>query len=318
VVVKGKEKNAIRDLNSLATMEELSYFIRTQVENAGGTLSIVDLVTRVGRMFHDGAPKWEIVPKDKRGLGNVVFIVEGNMGPGEMDTYVDSSFTHSNVTAFIRDYTNDSIKAAIAKIKEFGDQVNNDKDSKVEIKLAGGILGIVAAVNEEVGWSYWAILVTIFVVIFITCWVTYGNYKSALILVMPVYVSQVLCEFLMMGLNIDINIDSLPVASVGVGVGIDYGMYLLSRIKDECEKGVDFDDAKNIALETTGKIIMFTALTLAMGLIFWVFSTLKFQAEMGFLLLCLMVFNMIGALIFVPCLCSDFRPHFMKKKLVTA
>jgi hypothetical protein len=114
-------------------------------------------------------------------------------------------------------------------------------------------------------------------------------------------------------MHIDLNIDSLPVASVGVGVGIDYGIYLMSRIKEECLLTDDFERAKFMALSTTGKTIMFTALTLVLALIPWLFSSLKFQAEMGLLILVLMVFNMIGALVFVPSLTAVFKPNFVKE-----
>ncbi len=233
------------------------------------------------------------------------------MAPGEMDQFVSlPDYTHASVTAFMRNYNNESIKNAIAQVKDFAKDNEADPDSKIEIKLAGGLLGILAAVNEEVEWSYWAILIAIFSATFVLCLIAFRSAKVAVILLIPLAVSQVLCELIMIVLHIDLNIDSLPVAAVGVGVGIDYGIYLMSRLREE-SFDYDFDQARLRALLTTGKVIMFTAATLFIGVVFWLFATMKFQAEMGMLIGLLMVFNMIGALVFIPALTGIMKPSFV-------
>jgi len=313
VIVKGKAAGVIKDQNTLRTMDDLGMFMENRIPSVGGTLSITDLVRRINRMYHDGSPKWETIPEEPKVLGQIFFTLAASMAPGEMDQLVSlPDYTHSNVTAYFRDYDHASIKSAISTVKEFGQEVDADPNSKVEIKLAGGLLGILAAVNEEVEWSYWAILAAIFTSTFLLCLITYRSWKAAVILCLPLYVSQVMCDLVMMAFHIDLNIDSLPVASIGVGVGIDYGIYLLSRMKEECLMTESWERARLIALTTTGKIILFTGVTLVFGLLFWLFSDIKFQAEMGFLILLLMVFNMIGALIFIPALTGILKPNFVK------
>jgi predicted RND superfamily exporter protein len=283
------------------------------IENVGGTLSLADLLRRGYRMFHEGSPKWEMIPEKRYDLGQLFFLLSANMAPGEMDQFVSlPEFTHSNVTAFVSNYNNTIIKGAIEKVKEFAGEVESDRDSKITIELAGGILGILAAINEEVEWSYWAILAVIFSVTFLLCAITYQSFKTAFVLIIPLYISQILCELIMIFFHIDLNINSLPVAAIGVGVGIDYAIYHMSRLKEECQKTTDFDKAILVALRTTGRIIMFTASTLAAGVIFWLFSPLKFQAEMGLLILLLMLFNMTGALVFLPSLAAVFKPKWVK------
>jgi len=313
VVLEGKEREAIKKRESLKSMDELAQFMLYNIESVGATLSLADLVRKIYRMYHEGYPKWDMIPESRRDLGGIFWILSANMVPGEMDQFVSiPDYTNSNVTAFLRHYTHDSIKNAIAKLKEFAEEVNTDPESKMTVRLAGGILGVLAAVNEEVGWSYWAILITIFLSTFTLCSFTYRSFKAAFILIIPLAVSQVMCELIMLLLHIDLNIDSLPVTAIGVGIGIDYGVYLMSRLREECLISDDFDAARLTALITTGKVIMFTALTLAIGVGFWVFSSIKFPAEMGLLILVLMIFNMISALVFIPALSGLFKPFFVK------
>ncbi len=313
VVLKGSEREAIKDRVSLKVMEDLQSFMQHEIENVGGTLSLADLVRKVYRMYHEGYPAWDMVPRSRRDLGQIFWILSASMAPGEMDQFVSlPDYTNSNVTAFLRKYNHDSIKGAISKLKGFGMKINEDPESKIEIKLAGGILGILAAVNEEVEWSYWAILVVIFITVFLLCTFTYRSFKAGFILLIPLAVAQIMCELIMLLFKIDLNISSLPVTAIGVGVGIDYGIYLMSRLHEECIIQDDFNLARLTALISTGKVIMFTAVTLALGVGLWVFSTIKFPAQMGLLILLLMVFNMMSALIFIPSLVGTIKPVWVK------
>ena len=306
-------QGAIKDRNSLRLLEELGIYMKHEVANVGGAISFADLVRKTYRMYHEGSPKWDMVPKSRRDLGQIFFQLSASMRPGEIARFVSlPEYQNATVTAYLRGYNHKSIKEAIAKIKEFQVRIDNDPDARVRLRLAAGILGILAAVNEEVEWSYWAILVVIFFTTFLLCSFTYRSFKAALILLIPLAVSQVACELVMLMLNIDLNIDSLPVTAIGVGIGIDYGIYLMSRLKEECMVQNDFDKARLTALLTTGRVIMFTALTLGIGVGFWMFSVMKFCAEMGLLIFLLMVFNMISALVLIPALSGIFKPVFVK------
>jgi hypothetical protein len=110
--------------------------------------------------------------------------------------------------------------------------------------------------------------------------------------------------------GIDLNINSLPVAAIGIGIGIDYGYYVLSRIVEELEQARDFDAANRRALMSTGRAILFTGTTLTTSVIFWLWFPMKFQAEMAFLLATLLAFHVIGALVFIPTMVSLSKPKF--------
>jgi len=140
---------------------------------------------------------------------------------------------------------------------------------------------------------------------------TYGSLVATLLLMIPVVLSQLACEAFMYLWHIDLNVNSLPIAAAGAGVGVDYGIYHFSRMIDAVEEGRDIDDAVDYATATTGKAIIFTATTMLAGTIFWWFSNLKFQAEMGLLLALLMVFNTFGGLVLVPAWVKVVRPRFL-------
>ena len=313
VVLEGKEEGAIKDRDSLRLMDDLGIFMKDKIYGVGGTVSLADLVRKIYRVYHEGSPKWDMIPRTKRYLGQIFFQLSASMAPGEMDQFISlPDYTNATVTAFLRDYNHDSIKDAISKLKDLSVKIDQNPDSKVRLRVAAGILGILAAVNEEVEWSFWAILIVILATIFCLCLITYRSVKIALILLVPLAIAQILCEIIMLIFHIDLNISSLPVTAIGVGVGIDYGIYLMSRLKEECENCDTFYQARLVTLLTTGKVIMFTAFAEAIGVGFWLFSPMKFSAEMGLLILLLMMFNMMCALVLIPTLAGIFRPKFVQ------
>jgi uncharacterized protein len=165
-------------------------------------------------------------------------------------------------------------------------------------------------VNEEVEWSYKWNLILVMVTVFVLSVLTYASVVGALIVMIPSIVAQPLSEAVMYWMGIDANINSLPVAAVGIGIGIDYGYYVLSRIVEEFQRFGDHDQAIEEALMTTGRAIMFTGTTLTVSVIFWIFFPMKFQSEMAILLTLLLFFHVVGALAFIPGVVSLLKPHF--------
>ena len=188
----------------------------------------------------------------------------------------------------------------------------------VQFLFAGGLFGVLAAVNEAVDNSYWLTLGLVMVAVAMCLYLTYGSLVATAILMVPVILSQLAAEAFMYIWHIDLNVNSLPIAAAGAGVGVDYGIYHFSRMIDAFDEGRNLEEAVDYATATTGKAIIFTATTMVAGTIFWWFSNLKFQAEMGFLLALLMVFNTIGGLVIVPAWMKIIRPRFLLKRRATA
>ncbi len=304
ILAEGKEPGAIKNYSSLKSMERFQNFMEVE-GGAGGTLTFNNMIKRVYRMFHEGNPKWEMIPKNDRDLAQIGYIIRNNAAPGEMDTYVDPSWTNATITCFYKSYTADLIKNCIARAKEF---IEKNKAEKLNYRLAGGLLGILYAVNEEVEYSYWVSLIVVFVACFFLCVLTFRSVKCGFILIIPLAVSQIITEVFMLIYGIDVNINSLPVAAIAVGIGINYGIYLLARTNEEFARTGDYAVANRNAMDTTGKTIVFTESTMLAGIFFMIFVNMKFQSEMGLLLTILMFLNMINALVLIPVLVTIFKP----------
>jgi predicted RND superfamily exporter protein len=186
----------------------------------------------------------------------------------------------------------------------------------VQFVMAGGLMGILAAVNDEVERSHVANISLILAVIFVLHSVTYWSITSGGILLLQLATATLISLAYMAVKGVGLNINTLPVQAVGVGIGVDYAIYIVDRIRQEvAATGGDIDAAIRRAIRTTGMAVTFTATTVVGGIFFWIFSSLRFQAEMAQLLIILMVVNMVGAVTIVPALYSILRPKVASRLL---
>ena len=180
----------------------------------------------------------------------------------------------------------------------------------VQLVMAGGLMGMMAAVNEEVERGHLANISLIFLVIFVLHSLTYRSLTSGGIILLQIMTATLLSLAYMALKGIGLNINTLPVQAVGVGIGVDYAIYIVDRIRQEVARnGGDIDAGIRTAIRTTGLAVTFTATTVVGGIFFWIFSNLRFQAEMAQLLTVLMVINMLGAVTVVPAFYSILRPR---------
>ncbi|MCH8890746.1 MAG: MMPL family transporter [Myxococcales bacterium] len=179
----------------------------------------------------------------------------------------------------------------------------------VSLVMAGGSIGLLGAINEEVERSHIANIALIFFVIFTLHSITYRSASSGGIILLQISTATMVSLAYMAARNVGLNVNTLPVQAVGVGIGVDYAIYIVDRIRQEAATSAELDQAIRRAIRTTGMAVTFTATTIVGGIALWMFSTLRFQAEMAQLLVVLMIINMLGAITIVPAFYSIFRPR---------
>lgn len=306
IIAEGAEVGTFKRSNALLALQRLQKHVE-QHDLAGGSISAADIIRQIHQQFEEGIPKWAIIPENSHSAGNLMYLYGMSAGIPQMERFVDKDFQSATVTIFFKDYTHDTVMGALDRARTF---IANHVEDGVHFRLAAGLFGVLAAVNEEIEWSYRVNLYLVLIAVFLLSFLTYRSVLGALIVMIPSIVAQPLTEAIMYWLHIDMNINSLPVAAIGIGIGIDYGYYILSRIVEEYAHCGNMDQAVEAALMTTGRAILFTGTTLTASVIFWLFFPMKFQAEMALLLTLILLLHIIGALIFIPATVSLLQPRF--------
>ncbi len=310
IVMEGNEPEAMKQPGVHRDIEAFQrYMAKSPLVTS--TLSMVDLIKKINMQLREYYPKWEIIPDTASDIGNYFYQLLASSDAGDFDKYITTKNQEGNLICYAKDRKGDTIRQVVDEAKNFIEKHSQLKDGRYI--LGGGVVGVEAATNEVIERSeIWNLTLALFGV-FVFCALTYRSIAAGIILVVPLAISN-LFAFAYMGIfQIGLTVGTYPVSSVGIGLGIDYGLYLLSRILEEREKTDDLNAAVAEALKSNGKAVLIIASTLLLGLVSWYFSSLRFQAEMGILLAILLFFNALGALLLVPSFIAIFKPKFLRE-----
>ena len=204
-----------------------------------------------------------------------------------------------NMMVYLDNHQNDTLKHVIGEIQSF---IDTQDVEGVEFRLAGGNAGVAAATNEAVETAEVQMIGSIFAAITLLCWMTFRSWRGVLCVIVPLMLVTILCNALMALLGIGLKVATLPVIALGVGVGVDYGIYIYEQMQHSLKRGVDLRTSFYEAMRQRGTAAVFTAVTMTIGVGTWAFSALKFQADMGILLAFMFMVNVLGAIFLLPAL----------------
>lgn len=330
IVVEGGEKNSIKAPIVLKTMEGLQRELE-QMPEVATTSSIADLVPMITRIFSGDNPKWELIPADSQQAGFYLEMIFSGAEPGDLARFVTNDLKDASISVYLRDHKGETLRKVVAKAKEYIEAnpmiaiggkeggvpglILNEGETKeiAKFRLAGNYGGLLAAVNEAIVRSQGLVTALAFFLVFLFCSLTFKSALAGGLFLVPIAISNYLTYALMGALGIGLDVNALPVVSLGVGLGVDYGVYIISRIDEEFRERGDLKEAVATAIATAGQAVVKEATTMVAGIIFWAWSFLRFQAEMGILLAFWMIVSMLGGLIVLPTLIMLIKPKFIMK-----
>lgn len=284
---------------ALNKVDALEWELR-QIDGVESTNSLALLNRRVLSGLNEGNPRWyEFLPNQDMLNTVTASAPRGlyNDACGLLTLYV-----------YLRDHKADTLERVVAHIEAFA-RHNNTADA--QFLLAAGSAGIEAATNIVVKEAWRTMLLMVYSAVVVLCFVTFRSWRAVVVAVLPLVVTSFLAEALMVALGMGVKVATLPVIALGVGIGVDYALYILSITLAQLREGKSLSEAYYRALLFTGKVVMLTGVTLAVGVITWVASPIKFQADMGLLLAFMFLWNMLGALVLLPALA-----HFLLRTQV--
>ena len=268
-----------------------------RIEGVESTNSLASVVRRAVMGLAEGNPKWfDFVPNQ-----NMLNTVTASAPRA----FYNESCSLLTVYTYLRDHKATTLKQVVDHIEQFAKE-NNTPD--VRFQLAAGSAGIEASTNIVVKEAWRHMLFMVYGAVVLLCFITFRNWRAVVVAVLPLVLTSILAEALMVWLNIGVKVATLPVIALGVGIGVDYALYILSAMLANLGRGDPLVHAYRGALRFTGKVVMLTGFTLAVGVVTWVASPIKFQADMGLLLAFMFLWNMLGALILLPALAYFLFP----------
>jgi predicted RND superfamily exporter protein len=313
-------ETAKEQCNSYKVMDAIDRFM-WYMENVPGVQSTVSMVTvskLVTKGMNEGNVKWSSLSRNQTILNTSI-----QRAPASL---LNQDCSMAPVIVYLNDHKAETLENTVAAVEAFKVKYDDKVDAKyfamgisgiekaiaageikdvpIRFQLASGNAGIEAATNQVIGDAQNTMLIFVYVVVFILCFATFRSIRAIACILIPLALTSILCQALMAYLGIGIKVATLPVIALGVGIGVDYGIYIYNRLEVMLIAGKTLQEAFFETLKSTGKAVSFTGITLAIGVGTWIFSPIKFQADMGILLTFMFVWNMLGALILLPALAT--------------
>ena len=298
VIVKTPPDGCMK-YQTLVAADRLAWSLE-QVQGVQGTSSLVNAVRQITAGSYEGNPKWFTINRNQEVI---------NYGAQQASTSWPDLFNFEcsvmPVIAYLHDHKADTLNEVSAVAEDFAKKNNTPEH---QFLLAAGSAGIDAATNSVVKEANRQMLLYVYAAVIVLCWIAFRNWRAVTVAVIPLMITSILCEALMVILGMGIKVATLPVIALGVGIGVDYALYLLSVQLAHQRRGMPLAEAYQSAVHFTGKVVALIGVTLAGGVVTWIFSPIKFQADMGILLTFMFILNMIGALILIPALSHFILP----------
>ena len=286
--------NACTDSNVLKTMDDFQW----RMENVQGVQSAVSLpsvMKVINAGYYEGNLKWRIISPNQFALAQALSNVPSSTG------LLNNECSVMPIILFLKDHKAETIDRVVEQAKLNISQLNNDS---LTFKLASGPIGVMGATNEAVAEAQLPMMIYVYAAVILLCLISFRSVRATISVVIPLFVVSTLAQWLMTVLDIGLTVSTLPVIALGVGIGVDYGIYILSTMSVKLRDGLSLNDAYLEALYERGSAVLITGITLAIGVSTWFFSDLKFQVDMGILLTFMFLVNMIAAVTVLPAIAS--------------
>ncbi|MCB1678888.1 MAG: MMPL family transporter [Halioglobus sp.] len=311
IVARTDEPDGIKRPEVLNALERFQRHMLNDPE-LGGAKLVTDLVKQVNRIFHSNDPRWAQIPDTAAYVGGLLFAYEASSPvPGASREFLDTDSQNANLVFFYKDHRGGTIRRAIHQAKAW----INDPENRVQglqILLAGGSIGVTAAINEASFATNLLVIPLVLALIFVFVTAFYWSFSAGALMMLAMTFATTLTYAYMGIQGIGINVNTVPIIAVGIGVGIDYSIYIMDRIREESARGVGLDAAIANTLASTGLAVGFTAASLIGGVVMWYFlSDLRFQADAALLLCVMLVLNAAAAVFLVPAWIRVFQPKFI-------
>lgn len=268
------------------------------MQNIAGVQSVISLpqiAKGINSGWNEGSLKWHVLPRNTQGLVQATSPIDTSSG------LLNKDCTVMPILLFTSDHKAQTIERIINQSKAYQKQ---HPHPSLSFTLAGGNVGVMGATNEAIEAAQFPILIYVFAAIMVLVWLSFRSLVSVICIVVPLALVSLLAYVLMSILDIGLKVNTLPVVALGVGIGVDYGIYIYSRFQDRLKQGEGIAQAYSVTMAITGFSVLVTAFTLAAGVATWIFSPLQFQADMGILLTFMFLMNMLGAMLLLPAIAA--------------
>jgi len=308
------EPGAVQSPEFLHYIETFEFYMMTHMSDlCGGYKSLTNIVRQMNYVFHEGDPSWGIIPDRKKATEDLILLYRQKQPPGGFDSFADRLFRYGNTVLFFKNHTCCTIKRIEKEMEQFFHAHPPILKETGKFEPAGGVIGANAAINDSLQKDHLKIDLTVLSAIFIICAICFRSFLISVFITVPLAVANIIGFGLMSFMGLSLTIESIPIAAVGIAIGVDFSIYLHSRYKEEFIQCKDLKTSLINGATSVGRAVLFIALVMILPLSMWGFlADIRFQSQMGLFYALIFFVNLLFTLTFQPAIVTIFSKSVKK------
>lgn len=309
VLIEGTNDDAIKNPAVLQAMDDLQHMLEQKPE-IGKTMSIADFIKRMNQAMHGDDVAYYKIPDNRELISQYLLLYSMSGEPGDFDAYVDYGYRMANINILMRTDSTAFAEQTIAEINAFA-----ATHFPADVKVRFGGLAQAVALNATMVHGKILNIAQIAAVVFVISSLVFRSLVAGILVLLPLMLT-VLANFGLMGWSgIFLNIGTSLTSAMAVGIGADYAIYLIFRLREELDKGVEELTAVRNVIFSAGKAVLFVAIAVAAG--YGVLLTsigFNLHKWLSILIGTAMIISALTALLLIPTLILSFRPNFIFRR----
>jgi len=308
-----ESNDSLLNTNALHAMDSLQLYLTQNLDQAGSSVSVANSVKALNMFMFEGKPSYFKVPDRDDIIYQYWFLYTVSGFPSDYDHLISRDEHFANIKFDFKDHKSSTVDLAVEKTKEF---FKKFKFENIKFHYAGGDIGILYATNDIIKRSIIPNIIFVSLLIFLYVSFVYRSGVAGWMLILPLIFSNLFIFSLFGFLGTSITTETLPLACLSEGLGINYGIYILARLYDEIkEKKRTFKNILHYTLITSGKAVFFSGFIVSLGIFVWTFSSILLQVRLGLNLCLALILNMVISLVMIPVLAWWIKPRFLFKRV---
>ena len=311
VLVEGKAPEAIMDADVLQRMDSLGAFIEHLPFSVGKVVSIVDVLKTLNRVLDGDKASSEVLPKTRVAAAQYLLLYSMSGDEGDLRRLVDSEYRSAVITAYLRTDDHRVLKKLVTALQD--EAKRQFAGLPVTVSVGGGVTNALA-LNEVMVKGKINNLIQISLLVFVITSLALRSFLGGLLVLLPLATAALVNLGLMGWAGIPLTMGTAAISAMAVGIGADYAIYFIFRVREQLRHTPDLREATAMALLTSGKAIAYVATAVAGGYLCLTLSGFKVHVLLGLLVALTMVTCSTATVAMLPAIILNIKPRFLSRR----
>lgn len=308
ILIETNRMDGIKQPDVLKAIDHLEDFVKKE-PFIGAALSIADYIKRMNRAMHNDDAVYDRIPDDRNLVSQYLFLYTLSGGPDDFDMVVDKDYRKTVIRAFSKKEEHGYIRELFRKTEKEAERLF---PPGVAVKVAGGMLGVSAGLNETVVWEKMMNIAQILFIIFVFGSLVFRSLTAGLYILAPSSLAMLVSLGVMGLTGIPLSLGTATTSALTVSIGADYALYVLYRLREESATTGDTESQVRRVLLSTGKAVFYVSSAIAAGYGILVFTGFLYYRQLGGLVACSMILSSLAAVTLLPAMVLRFQPAFLR------